>query len=368
MKAKTKENLINGFKSLYSNDAVMESAKNTPWWIAVIIAVVATFIPVIPITVAASNQYGSSFLSKYTENMETYLTQAGLDLKTAENEFIVSNDRLAYEINGVDQEQAELIPTSKLVDVYTYEATRDSKTQIDFKLFYTTAGNSKKDDINIATIVSDYIENADFSYAVGTTTQKKDILPEEQESHTYYYPSYILLSKYGIHAKIMRPNSTIAYSVPTGFGDWKNTEEGTKLIENSLAVFDEDGIVVTPSINNQEYTKGVLDNWKVYFDESYISTRDTNVTYSLLIYYGIYLLMLLFMGLMVFLLTRGKRNIFNYLKFGICLKMAAWSSITPAVLALILGFVLPAYAIMYFIVLLGIRVMWMSMKQLRPQY
>lgn len=368
MKAKTKENLINGFKSLYSNDAVMESAKNTPWWIAVIIAVVATFIPVIPITVAASNQYGSSFLSKYTENMETYLTQAGLDLKTADNEFIVSNDRLAYEINGVDQEQAELIPTSKLVEVYGYEATREGKTQIDFKLFYTTAGNSQKDDVNVATIISDYIENADFSYAVGTTTQKKDILPEEQESHTYYYPSYILLSKYGIHAKIMRPNSTIAYSVPTGFGDWKNTEEGTKLIENSLAVFDEDGIAVTPSINNQEYTKGVLDNWKVYFDESYISTRDTNVTYSLLIYYGIYLLMLLFMGLMVFLLTRGKRNIFNYLKFGICLKMAAWSSITPAVLALILGFVLPAYAIMYFIVLLGIRVMWMSMKQLRPQY
>jgi maltodextrin utilization protein YvdJ len=368
MKTKTKENLINGFKSLYSNDAVMETAKNTPWWIAVIIAVVATFIPVIPITVAASNQYGSSFLSNYTENMETYLTQSGLDLKASNTEFVVSNDRLAYEIDGVDQEQAELIPDSKLVEIYSYEATRDSKTQIDFKLFYTTANNSTKDEINIATIVSDYIENADLSYAVGTTTQKKDIAVEEQESHTYYFPSYILLSKYGIHAKIMRPDSTLAYSVPTSFGDWTHTDEGTKIIENSLAVFDDNGVAVTPSLNNQEYTKGVLENWKVYFDESYIATRDTNVTYSLLIYYGIYLLMLLFMGLMVFLLTRGKRNIFNYLKFGICLKMAAWSSITPAVLALILGFVLPAYAIMYFIVLLGIRVMWMSMKQLRPQY
>ena len=166
----------------------------------------------------------------------------------------------------------------------------------------------------------------------------------------------------------MRPNSTVAYSVPTAFGDWKHTEEGTKLIKHSLTVFGEDGEAINPSISNAEFTNGVLDNWKTYFDESYISTRDTNVTYSLLIYYGIYLLMLLFMGLMVFLLTRGKRNIFNYLKFGICLKMAAWSSITPAVLALILGFVLPAYAIMYFIVLLGIRVMWMSMKQLRPQY
>ena len=95
----------------------------------------------------------------------------------------------------------------------------------------------------------------------------------------------------------------------------------------------------------------------------------TNVTYSQLYTIGIYLLMLLFMGLMVLPINSGKRNIFNYLKFGICLKMAAWSSITPAVLSLILGFVLPAYAIMYSFCLIRLaRVMWMSMKQLRPQY
>ena len=49
------------------------------------------------------------------------------------------------------------------------------------------------------------------------------------------------------------------YSVPTGFGDWKNTINGTKLIENSLAVFDENGVAVTPSLNNQEYTEGVFE-------------------------------------------------------------------------------------------------------------
>lgn len=365
MKAKTRENVINGFKSLYSNDAVMETAKNTPWWLAVIIAVVATFIPVIPITVSAANQYGASFLAKYTENIETYLAQMGSVLHADNKEFTVKNDRLYYYDDGLEQKQEDL---GANVLVYSYEATREGKTQIDFQLFYTFASNVKKEEVNISTIIADYIENDELSYAVGTTTQKKDIPAEEQDSKEYYFPTYILLSKYGMHAVIKRPNSTENYSTMSAFGDWKHTAEGTKLIENSLTVLDSEGLAIPFSLTDTDYTRGVLNNWKVYFNESYITTRDLNVTYSLLIYYGIYLLMVIFMGLMVFLLTRGKRNIFNYLKFGVCLKMSAWSTISPAVLALILGFILPSYAIMYFIILLGIRVMWMSMKQLRPQY
>ena len=61
MKAKTKQNIKTGFRSLISNDAVMETAKNTHWWTAVIVGIVAAFLPIIPITVSASQQYGASF-------------------------------------------------------------------------------------------------------------------------------------------------------------------------------------------------------------------------------------------------------------------------------------------------------------------
>ena len=72
------------------------------------------------------------------------------------------------------------------------------------------------------------------------------------------------------------------------------------------------------------------------------------------------------MGLMVFLLTRGKKNIFRVYTFGDCQKISAWSMVSPALLGMILGFFIQDYAMMFFIILLGVRVMWLSMKQLRP--
>ncbi|HPY79954.1 MAG: hypothetical protein GXY57_03925 [Erysipelotrichaceae bacterium] len=362
MKAKTKQNIKTGFRSLISNDAVMETAKNTHWWTAVIVGIVAAFLPIIPITVSASQQYGASFLSGYTQNMETYLTKAAMDLNAAGVDFVVADSRLEYRDNDVVQ----LTNEDGYDLVYEYVSDRDGIHQIEFQVYYTWLSDSKKETKNIYTLIADVIENADNTYVVGTTNPK-DIENDSEETE-YYLPSYILLSKYGIHARIMKPDSTEAFATPTSFGDWKHTKEGTKLIEDSLIVKDKEDNPIPQLLEDSNYTQGVLNNWKQYFNESFITMRDSNVMSSTLVYYGVYLLMILFMGLMLFLLTRGKRNIFNYLKFGICLKMSAWSTITPAILGLILGFALPGLVMYYFIVLFGIRVMWMSMKQLRPQY
>ena len=87
------------------------------------------------------------------------------------------------------------------------------------------------------------------------------------------------------------------------------------------------------------------------------------------IYLGVYAGLILFLGLMVFLLTRGKNNINRTMNFWVCQKVAWWSSFTPGLLALPLGFLLASNILgqMTFIVLLSIRVMWLSMRQLRPQ-
>jgi len=365
MKAKTKENLKSGFKSLISNNAVMDSAKNNPWWIATIIALVSAFVPVIPIVVSAANGYGASFLSSYTENIETSLTQTCMTLKSENKEFIVENNELNYYIDDVKQNN---LTSQENTLIYSYEATRDSITQIDFQLFYTTASTSSGDEINVSTIIADYIEDDSMTYAVGTTLRKSDIAEAEQENYTYYIPSYIVLSKDGLYSALKRPDSTTNYNYTAFTGNWNHTEDGTKLINDSLIVYDENNVALTADINNTEYLNGVLNNWKAVFNESYLTQKDFNIKFSTLIYFGIYLVMIFFMGLMMFLLTRGKKNIFNYLKFGMCLKMSSWSSVTPALLSLIIGFIFPAYAMMLFIIFIGIRVMWMSMKQLRPQY
>jgi hypothetical protein len=73
------------------------------------------------------------------------------------------------------------------------------------------------------------------------------------------------------------------------------------------------------------------------------------------------------LGLTVFLMTRGKTNPFRIYTFWECQKIAYWAAFSPSVLALI-GFAFPAYAPLVYIFLYGMRVMWMSMRSLRPVY
>lgn len=359
MKAQTKQNWANGFKALISNNAVMDSAKNTPWYIALIIALVSAFIPVIPITVSNAQAYGSSFLSSYSENMETPLTSVCLDLLAENKEFTVENSELSYTINGVKQTN---IMSEEDICLKSYEATRDGVTQIDFQLYYTTALSSNKtSDPTLNDLVKDYIESDKNTYVIGTTTKKSS---DDAEDTQYYMPSYLVLSKTAVYCVLKKPDSTTNYNYTKYTGNWKHTATGTKLLENSLTMADSS----LAELSSSEDVACVLKTWKGYFDESYLTQKDFNVKFSLLVYFAIYLAMIGFMGLMMFILTRGKKNMFNYLKFGMCNKMAAWASITPALLSLILGFILTSYAMMYFIIFIGIRVMWMSMKQLRPQY
>ena len=83
---------------------------------------------------------------------------------------------------------------------------------------------------------------------------------------------------------------------------------------------------------------------------------------------AIFVALTFILGLTVFLMTRGKRNPFNVYTFWQSQKIAYWASFTPAVLAMILSFIVPSWAILFYIFLFGMRIMWMSMRSLRPQY
>ena len=72
------------------------------------------------------------------------------------------------------------------------------------------------------------------------------------------------------------------------------------------------------------------------------------------------------MGLLMFLLTRGKNNPNRNLNLWVTTKISMWIDFTPGLLAMGIGFFyLPAAGIGY-IALIGIRTMWLSMRQLNP--
>ena len=375
MKQRTKENLLNIFGSLISNQRAINGAKHNPWWVAIIMFVLAVILSVVPITVNTSKTYGSQFLANKTNSWETQITTASLELHKEGFEFsVVENDQIKVTKNGADWSHTS-DDTDKIYNdtdaIYTYE--NSVTKEIDFQVYFSFKATEKL--TPSSQTIQDLLEELmGKRYEVGTSTEQGDIpstaAEESEESEesevtkSYYRPSFILLYTDGFYAYLSKPRSIEAEG--SGAGDWKNTPVGTKIIERVLTV---EGFETLPdNASNLEFVNAVNNNWKQIFNEGYIHSRNYATLTSSLVFLGVYAGLSFFMGLMIFLLTRGKKNTFNYLTFWTCFKINAWASVAPGILALILGFIVPSYAMMFFIILHGLRTMWLTTKQLRPQY
>lgn len=362
MKPRTKDNLANIFGGLFSNQRVLNGAKHNAWWVALIMFVVAVILPVIPLTVTVANSYGSQFLNGTTYGFESQITQASLELYVEGYDFEITSFNTLEPTKALNN-HVDTTPLKQIVS-----DAGSNKGEIAFQFYYSA--KTKTSDIN--DLVNDLMEER---YISGSTTKPStpDVGATESADseiqQTYYRPSFVILFPNGSYEYLAKA-STFEVAASQS-GDWKNTPVGTKILETVLKIEGYElptADKVDALVKDSNYFNGVLTNWKVFYNQGYLATKNSALFYQTLLFFGIYAVLVMFMGLMIFLLTRGKRNSFNYLTFWACEKIAMWAAVSPGLLSLILGFMLPSYAVMFFIILMGLRTMWLSMKQLRPSY
>jgi len=383
MNKRTKETLVTTFKSVISNQSCIDSAKNNPWWIAVIFFVLAFMLPLIPVMVTASNMSGGSFMaSTYRYTFD--------EIKITNSLTSLVSDK--YEITFSDSHEAELkkdnvhenrpMPTDEsqyYTDGYdTYPLYRyvvnDVKAgepiqqyALDIYFSYRNMKNKASDVENLVSIINNR------KYIGGTTTLYVDQTLDE--GNYTYAPSYIIFYADGMYAKVVKTNTTTAAAVSYyGSANYNNivmrntakvTDKG--FFDKLLNVTDKEGNLVTRNPYNTTYQEGVYQDLKTAFDDSYIDYKWKTFTYNTLVYGGVFVGLILLMGLLVFILTRGKKNMFNYLSWWTCMKISWYACLTPGIIGLILGFIIANQSLMIFVLCVGLRIMWLSMKQLRPQ-
>lgn len=380
MKARTKENLGNIFGGLFSNQRVINGSKHNAWWVALIMFLVGVILPVIPLTVTAANTYGASFVSGNVYGLESQITEASLGSYLQGYSFTVNEDKT---LSGT--KYGEEITTRDVEPIYqVISEAGKNENEITFQLYYSPRGYQGENSIK------DYVKNlSEKRYISGSATETSTSVDanesaESEVKETYYRPSFLVLFKDGLYAYIAKPGTFEVAAEQSG--DWKNTPAETEILLRVLtntdgsvppvvantndpsayeATFEE---IMQEYLRQNSYVDTVFGNWKNVFNEIYLFTKTNSILYQTFFFLGIYAVIVLFMGLMIFLLTRGKRNSFNYLTFWQCEKISMWASVSPGLLSLILGFLLSSYAVMFFIILMGLRTMWLCMKQLRPQY
>lgn len=343
MSPEAKRTLGNVFKSLINNQAAIEGASEGPWWLAFLLLIISLLIPVLPITVSYSNAYGSSILANANYGADRGIANTFTQLKTDGYELKIEDGLLSFYKNG-----AQYTPTS------TQSVADDINTaenMYNFRVYFTNSDDAALNDL-INSLIAD-------RYKVGTMNADDETLLEDV---TYYVPSFLVLGKTKMHMHMFKNSTTDAASYTAGSFDWSHTPNGN-LIDRVLTI-PEDVDATNPIAKRN----AIFENWKGVLNESYLAQRNYSTWSMSLIYLGIYTFMTFLMGLLVFLMTRGKTNPFRYLKFWVCQKIVWWAAPAPAILALIFGFLFSTSMIgqMLYVILLSFRIMWLSMRQLRP--
>ena len=341
-------------KSLINNDACIEGGRTKRWFFAVIFAVLSLVMAVLPIMVTSLQAQGSDFTAgNYLYNYDNAIVAFSDSLKDNNLSMVVSEDANGRFL-AVDKSQWEAAYTANAYKQYVH-LNNDSK--VDFEVYYTEAVGQEF--VDYYTLVSQNKSPIDGSWREAADTARST--------------SYLIFGRERMVGQLFQPGNTTALSGVSG--DYLKLDLGFDF--KSLATVEIDGVTYVTSHDDKfsepngflsidAYRRQIQNRWNDVYDAVYYNTKMVTARDSTLIMLGVDALLIFFMGLMIFILTRGKRNPFRIYTFWETQKIAYWASFTPSLLALIFGFIFTEYAVMIFVMLIGVRIMWMSMKSLKP--
>ena len=357
MKDRTKDRIKDGFGCLVNNAAAMRGAKNGPLWLTIVMFFLSILLPVLPLFISAANTKGSAFINSNSYGLERYITAVATDLKDT-NEFVL-NENHEMSVQNVDYnayitfDNEDDTKIEKALPLATYVDSVSG--QYDLVVYVSNVSGNSKQARNLNTYISLK------KYVIGGVAEMD--VETDPEGTKYYVPSYIIVFKDTVYVVVCYSDKAVAASLGGNFNSIKANNECLKTL---LEVKDKDGNLVAASLTNVEYTNGVLKNFKRFLDKTYDSIKWRNTFATSGIYLAIFTGLSLFMGLLMWIMTRGKKNPNNYFSLWLCMKIEARLGLAPGIITFLVGLFLTQYASMIFILTLGLRVMWISMKELRP--
>lgn len=315
------------FKSLYKNSVIVEQRKR-PWWIALILGILSITIILIPTIIKSVNVRGSSILTS-TKNYEL---DKGLVL--------FANDEPDCSIDGegmlvcVDERllaTKEGNPIKYKVD--DYQGTDGTKkTAVFLEVFYYDQDPLKDKDSQQA--LTDFID--------------KNIFAKDEEGKITKAPhSYLILTKSCFFITLYNPT---------------NTETDAKYGGSLSGLYDRVKNSNLKDLKGDDFT-ATLDNWKVFLDKSYETTKNKSALFNVLLTAGMNVLIILIGGVICYIGLRGKHTQYGDITFLEGMKISFTMSFSPAIIGMILTFFMGGiFGTMGLILPFGMRLMWLISK------
>lgn len=372
-----------GLSSLVNNDSVMTLSKGK-WYGAVIAGVLSVLVAVIPTLVNYSKLSGSDILSTPSGGLTNGLISFSEALDEKDVDVVFNAETGTIEIDN-DKWKAAFTTNANGYNVYahTYTVnqtimnTEDSLDESSSVVEVPTTPEVKPVTYcdlvvyNLSDLEQDAFTNTIFGDSDGykysgdiAILKGTDILMNNP-----YATTTLFLGK-DCFSLIKSPSGrnvsdASAYKLFKYEGQTVNLRNFVK--ENSHGEAYEVPHSAITEANYQKYLDAVTASWETLFDDTWQSTRNYNMWTQTAIWLSIYIGVTFFMGLMIFVLTRGKANPNNTVTFWQAQKASYWATMSPAILGMIMGFWITRFAALGYLIFFAIRVLWMSFRTLRPR-
>ncbi len=352
------------FLSLFSNDTCVDG-KNKKWYWAVPMGLIAVTIAVIPLGVSQWKQSGSLVLSSPTYSIENGLIAFQESLE--DNNLSVKVNATDHKLEIDEAAWNKAYANSNKAFSHTYD-----KTVTKMQTVTVTDESSSTYTSEVGPVVTTiehccdltvyyFADTENFDTLVTATLKGADVLGNE----TYSVNALFLgQEKFVLYKKPTAATSVVAKI--TGYYDGVSFDMKDLTKQDSHGNSYSVSRSAVTSGNSSLYITDSLNAWKTFFNDAWDSQRVTNGWVASGIWMGVYAGTTIVMGFLIWLMCRGRDNPYRSLNLWDTQKIAYWSALCPAIIAMILGFIWTAYVQMYFIFIFGFRIMWMSMKTLRP--
>lgn len=363
------------FASLFNNQAAFDGGRKEPWWLASILFIIAIVLALVPGMVMVSKTKGSDNLGQ-----SLYHTEIGM-VKFVEKLETESVDLIVREENGKNVLTNPGATFNERVKTADFNLS-DGFQSVDVPYFAfiqprtTTERDANGDPIEVTKdfeylrvyytgdILQGFLVGATHYAAENFLAYKLHNL--KTSAATENVTSHIILGRDAIFSRIYNPN-TLLNKEDVGFAfEGRTSSLPLNMNIRNFGKFAVDGVT---AINNTQidYNEKVLSNFKNMQDLAYKAVKAQAFWMQTGVYAAIFTLIGAVMGLIIFISTRGKHNPNRDVKFFESIKIGAWLLPTPGLLTLIVGLFMPNYFHMVFIMTIGIRSVWLTMRTLGPQ-
>jgi hypothetical protein len=340
--------------SVYSNKKALNGA-HMPYWQSLIVAVLAVIIALVPGLVTTLSNTGSARSISKTAN-------ASLDLSlTMFSKQLADSDTFNVYVDNNGKLVVENFPTTTNVQtgetIYETSVNHISNSKTTELLAIRYVSQDEIATTDGLTEIATYYRNGYYKNSEGTvvpsTTPRSVMILSEDNIYIYAFSSSAtntIATTDGVTVVTKQASYTVT------FGGY------TSNIANTSFDSFYDATEANPK-------SSCVSKWATTLDSLYSTIRTQAIFLSLGIYAGLDVAVILLMALIIMILTKlrsSQGEKYNYIQ---ALKITNWSTFSPGVIALLIGFMITTNNIgpmIGFVLCFGVRSIFLGMKAANP--